>query len=81
MLELIGLIVSLFGWSLAALGWSSYIATFALTVALSVAGATLTFFMIEQPMIRFGYRIAEALVKRRMLTASDSPAVVSQASE
>jgi peptidoglycan/LPS O-acetylase OafA/YrhL len=81
MLELIGLVVASFGWSLAPLGWSSYVATFALAVALSVAGATLTFLIVEQPMIRIGHRLAGALAKRRTLMASDRPAVVSPASE
>jgi peptidoglycan/LPS O-acetylase OafA/YrhL len=81
MLELIGLIAASVGGSLAPLGWSSYIATFALAVALSVAGATLTFFMIEQPMIRIGHRFAKALAERRALTAADRPALVSPAGE
>jgi exopolysaccharide production protein ExoZ len=81
MLELIGLIVSSLGWSFAPLGWPSCIATFAITVALSVAGATLTFFMIEQPMIRIGHRCAKALAKRSALMAADRPALVSPASE
>jgi peptidoglycan/LPS O-acetylase OafA/YrhL len=81
MLELIGLTVASFGWSLAPLGWPYYIATFAVAVALSVAGATLTFLMIEQPMIRIGHRIAKASAQRRASTASDRPALVSPASE
>ena len=80
MLELIGLAVASLGWSLADLGWPAYLATFILAVALSVAGATLTFLLIEQPMIRIGHRLAQASAKRKAM-ASNRPAIVSSAGE
>jgi peptidoglycan/LPS O-acetylase OafA/YrhL len=71
MLELIGLLASSFGRSLAGLGWLSYLATFALAAALSVAGATLTFLAVEQPMIRIGHRLAKALARQNTPMPSD----------
>ena len=71
MLELIGLVASSFGWSLAGLGWLYYLATFALAVALSVAGATLTFLAVEQPMIRIGHRFANALARQKTPMLAD----------
>jgi peptidoglycan/LPS O-acetylase OafA/YrhL len=80
-LELIGMAVASFGWSLARLGWPAYLTTFALAVMLSVAGATLTFLVIEQPMIRIGHGLAKASAKRRASMATNRPAIVSPAGE
>ena len=77
MLELIGLAVASLGGSLARLGWPAYLATFVLAVMLSVAGATLTFLLIEQPMIRIGHRLAQASAKRRAMASNRSSLVPS----
>lgn len=42
-------------------GWLSFSATFAIVALLSVAGATLTFHLIEEPMIRVGRGLASHL--------------------
>ena len=57
--------------SVAPFGWPAYLATFVLATTLSVAGATLTFFLIEQPMIRFGHRLARAAAELEMVSRKE----------
>jgi exopolysaccharide production protein ExoZ len=57
-LELIGRVINSSGATLAGLGWVYFLLTFAAAAAVSIAGATITFRLIEQPMTKIGHRLA-----------------------